>query len=614
MFCIENILSRGLGVALALLCVIAPQFAVQAQEGEVDAAPEVALDADGLWPALTAAESAWTGAVYDLVATMNQRIAAGVTGPREASLEKLNGISEALSAQDWPGRVEGLHNFLAFASESLQDMGRRELRNEPVDVLGLRKHAFLYRFGFLTEGFFSEDGAASGHLAEGGGWSFSATPQRSAARIVVETMRERRAPALVAATLVSVVAEATTWQAPAVELPDAQAAEVELPENSAEIAELERALNRVTERLAGLADRLSIHLSESPDRALFTLPDKGALQDRDNTIPWEARSSAALAWLRLYDEIHLRASRMQIGRHEIRTAAGALETVDLLSAGRMAFAYRSTDGQRIGYAVASPADAAGYRWIEGLDRVHEEALAAIFEAGVSATPVLHTLPVDVTGRIRAETAVREGGILAMLYAGGPVMLPLGLCALVALLLIGERFVFLQRMGRGRQRLAETVLAACADQAYDRAEDECRKVEGVVGRVLLACLRRRHQGQHAMEDTIQEQLLHEAPKLERFLPGIAVLGAVAPLFGLLGTVTGIIQTFDIITTFGSVQPGAMAGGISEALVTTASGLVVAIPILLLHSMLTGKADRIVSDAEKYAATLMLVLSGGEENTP
>ena len=111
----------------------------------------------------------------------------------------------------------------------------------------------------------------------------------------------------------------------------------------------------------------------------------------------------------------------------------------------------------------------------------------------------------------------------------------------------------------------------------------------------------------MEDAIQEQLLHEMPKLQRFLGGIAILAAVAPLLGLLGTVTGIIRTFGVIQSFGNANPSLMAGGISEALITTAAGLIIAIPLLLAHSLLKGRVQTILSDAEKHAATLLNTLT-------
>jgi biopolymer transport protein ExbB len=129
---------------------------------------------------------------------------------------------------------------------------------------------------------------------------------------------------------------------------------------------------------------------------------------------------------------------------------------------------------------------------------------------------------------------------------------------------------------------------------------------MIGRTMAACLRYRDCGAKAMEDGIQEQLLRELPRLRRFLGAIATFGAVAPLLGLLGTVTGIIATFTVIRTADNPSPTLMAGGISEALVTTAAGLIVAIPLLLLQVVLRGRSDRILGDAERYSATLLNTL--------
>ena len=103
--------------------------------------------------------------------------------------------------------------------------------------------------------------------------------------------------------------------------------------------------------------------------------------------------------------------------------------------------------------------------------------------------------------------------------------------------------------------------------------------------------------------IQATLLGELPSLQRFLRGLAILAAVAPLLGLLGTVTGIIQTFAVLRAFGNANPSLMAGGISEALVTTVGGLVIAVPILLLHSLLNGRSDHLLASAEKHAARVL-----------
>jgi biopolymer transport protein ExbB len=120
----------------------------------------------------------------------------------------------------------------------------------------------------------------------------------------------------------------------------------------------------------------------------------------------------------------------------------------------------------------------------------------------------------------------------------------------------------------------------------------------------------------MEDSVQEAILHELPGLERFLSVIGILAGVAPLLGLLGTVTGMIATFNAITVFGSGEPRLMAGGISEALLTTAAGLIIAIPILFVHSIIASRVEGLIADMERFSATLINLInkeSGTQEET-
>ena len=106
----------------------------------------------------------------------------------------------------------------------------------------------------------------------------------------------------------------------------------------------------------------------------------------------------------------------------------------------------------------------------------------------------------------------------------------------------------------------------------------------------------------------EKMLEAQPKVERFLSVIAVTAAVAPLLGLLGTVTGMINTFKMITLFGTGDASSLSGGISEALITTELGLVVAIPSLVAHAMLNRKAQSIMANMEKLAVVFVNGLPG------
>jgi biopolymer transport protein ExbB len=122
-------------------------------------------------------------------------------------------------------------------------------------------------------------------------------------------------------------------------------------------------------------------------------------------------------------------------------------------------------------------------------------------------------------------------------------------------------------------------------------------------VLRALLQHARSHAEVLEDVAAEALLKEVPRAERFATAITVAAAVAPLLGLLGTVTGMIATFDIITEFGTGDPRKLSGGISEALITTQLGLVVAIPALLLGNLLNAWANGIMGRTERAALALL-----------
>ena len=138
---------------------------------------------------------------------------------------------------------------------------------------------------------------------------------------------------------------------------------------------------------------------------------------------------------------------------------------------------------------------------------------------------------------------------------------------------------------------------------DMALEACKKRKGSTSRVVSAALRNLDRDREHLEDIISEAILHESSHLNRFGSMIMVIAAVAPLLGLLGTVTGMISTFDIITEFGTGDPKLLSGGISIALITTEVGLAVAIPALLFGNLLSGWAEGIKDDMEKAALRII-----------
>lgn len=176
------------------------------------------------------------------------------------------------------------------------------------------------------------------------------------------------------------------------------------------------------------------------------------------------------------------------------------------------------------------------------------------------------------------------------------------------ILIGiERMFFISRVHGNTDRVMGRV-----NELAEKGEwDECSKIVGSgkkkpVYNVLRDGLNAKHENRETLESILQESILKELPKLERFLPLLNILGAISPLLGLLGTVTGMIDTFQVITVYGTGDPRMMSGGISTALITTMLGLSVAIPVMLLHTFLSRRVDHVIGDMEEKAVALSNII--------
>jgi biopolymer transport protein ExbB len=179
---------------------------------------------------------------------------------------------------------------------------------------------------------------------------------------------------------------------------------------------------------------------------------------------------------------------------------------------------------------------------------------------------------------------------------GEVIIALGIAAIVLVVL---RIVMLARASENIQKVAGKVNEKVANGDIDGALEVCKKNFSAVANVIASTVRNLQRDRDHIEDIISESILHESSYIDRFGAAILVIAAIAPLLGLLGTVTGMISTFDIITEFGTGDPKLLSSGISEALLTTKFGLVVAIPTLLIGNLLSNWARRIKSDLEQAA---------------
>jgi biopolymer transport protein ExbB len=193
-----------------------------------------------------------------------------------------------------------------------------------------------------------------------------------------------------------------------------------------------------------------------------------------------------------------------------------------------------------------------------------------------------------------KEVVNSGGVIAWVIVG---------LGLLGVLLVLGRVLILWRAGANTRSLIGEVGKLVVAGKIEAAKERCQSAKGSAARVLTRTLEHIDVDREELEDVVTESILHELPTLERFGSAILVFAAVAPLLGLLGTVTGMISTFDIITEFGTGDPKMLSGGISEALVTTQLGLIVAIPLLLVGNVLKGWAGNITTHMERGALRLM-----------
>ncbi len=217
---------------------------------------------------------------------------------------------------------------------------------------------------------------------------------------------------------------------------------------------------------------------------------------------------------------------------------------------------------------------------------------------------LLALPVDVSASLIDRPPAEPWSWRRSLAAGGVFVWPILAVALLALVLVAERLVVLWQT-RPRPALAQRVLAllAAGEAQPQEALTLVQADSSPTARIVAAALAQPEATLAQREASLEAALLEQAPRLERSLGLLAALAAVAPLLGLLGTVTGMIGTFQVIALHGTGNPRLLSGGISEALVTTQMGLLAAVPILIAHAWLGRAVERRQTQLEALANALL-----------
>jgi biopolymer transport protein ExbB len=203
-------------------------------------------------------------------------------------------------------------------------------------------------------------------------------------------------------------------------------------------------------------------------------------------------------------------------------------------------------------------------------------------------------------------------VLELIKAGGLLMWPIILCSIIAMAIIGERFWSLREIKIVPKNLVAKVWQWQKVGHLDRKRIQDLRDSSPLGMVLAAGLVNRKHSREIMKESIEETGRHVAHDLERFLNTLGTIASISPLLGLLGTVIGMIKVFTVITSLGVGDPSILSEGISEALITTAAGLSVAIPSLMFHRFFRGKIDGLIITMEQEALKMVEVMHGIRES--
>lgn len=200
----------------------------------------------------------------------------------------------------------------------------------------------------------------------------------------------------------------------------------------------------------------------------------------------------------------------------------------------------------------------------------------------------------------------------LVKTGGWLMWPIILCSIAAMAIIGERLWSLQRKYVAPPTLIQQIQQWLERKELDQARINLLAETSPLGRILAAGLANRDHDREIMREAIEDTGRHVVPELDRYLNSLGTIASITPFLGLLGTVLGMIEMFSGISSHGVGDPAVVAGGIAQALITTAAGLGVAIPSVMFFRYFRGKISELLVDMEQEAIKLVEILHGEREN--
>jgi len=198
-------------------------------------------------------------------------------------------------------------------------------------------------------------------------------------------------------------------------------------------------------------------------------------------------------------------------------------------------------------------------------------------------------------------------MLEIMNEGGIIMYFILLLSLIATVIIIERLLFFRRIRIDEDKMMNRLKSTLEKGHFDEALSICENNPSPVTNLMKVGIEHRHYENHIIKEVIMDAANLEIPKLEKFLSSLGTIAHIAPLLGLLGTVIGNIIAFGVLGKFGAVgDPGLLAKGISQALLTTAAGLIVAIPVIIFYNYLVNKVNHTIIRLENRVNELVLFL--------
>jgi len=204
-------------------------------------------------------------------------------------------------------------------------------------------------------------------------------------------------------------------------------------------------------------------------------------------------------------------------------------------------------------------------------------------------------------------------VLEIVKAGGILMLPIMLCSVIALAVSVERLWSLRRKCVLPDGVSTRARQLLSGKQISEQKILAMKTDSPLGEVLSVVLAKRHQGRDQIVRAVEDVGRQVAHRLQRYLNALGTIAAITPLLGLLGTVVGMIAVFTKITGAGVGNAGELAGGISQALITTAAGLTVAIPAFVMHRYLRARVDGLILEMEQQTLSVIEDLRPGNSGT-